>query len=252
MTNEIINTGEGGLTPGDVKGLMRLAIEKGDKDAALTLEKLVGLAERVEDRQAKAAFDAAYFAFRDECPTIERTRQGKVAVREGTPFSWWYAPYEKIRATVDPILHRNGLSIRESSEESEGVIRAIVEIRHVRGHSERSTFTARKGGANTKMSAGQQDAGTLTLALRRALAMALGIVTSDPEEPRDEEEGGVVTEAQARQIEEMLISLDASADFRAKFKERFHVKEIASMPAAVWPIAMDDLKKIAEKKGVRS
>lgn len=236
----------GALTPARVSDLIEIAVKQGGDPGAVAaaIKELANVAERAADRQAKSEFDAAYFAFREECPNVPRTKQGAA----GAGYSWWYAPYERIRGVVDPLLRKHGLSIRESSEETDGAIRAVVEVRHVGGHAEQSTFTVRKGSANPKLSAGQQDAGTLTTALRRALAMALGIVTSDPEDGEPPGEAQRVTEAQVRELEDLFTALDASEESRRRFRDRFKVKHLDELHPAAFPVALADLKALVAKK----
>lgn len=242
MSNEVIlpDSGQRGLSMGDVKDLIRAAVTSGNADAVASLDKLVALAERVADRQARMEWVQAYAAFRAECPTIRRTKRGEMATRDGTAFSWWYAPYEVIRGAVDPYLARHGLSIRESSDDMDGAIRAIIHVCHVGGHSEPSTFTVRKGSANQKLAPGQQDAGTLTIALRRALAMALGIVTSEHDAPEAEpEDPTCITEQQAADLAAWVENLKGD---KSKFLKWLKADSFESIRAADYGRAVDFLK----------
>jgi hypothetical protein len=220
----------GALTPAAVGELMGRALDSGNPAAIASLEGLVALAERVDDRRNRAAFNSAFARFRGEVPAIAKDKRGEVASNQGTPWGWWYAPLEGIQKTVDPILHRHGLSYRFSNDESvEGKTTVICTVCHVDGHSEESSVTISKGGSNRKMSPGQQDAGTLTTAMRRVLSMALGLATSDPEDPPAGPPEDGINDEQAATLDDYLDQLGTPV--RSRFLSAMGIERVGDLPA---------------------
>lgn len=105
------------------------------------LEKLLDMQERILDRNAKAAFEAAYAQMQAEIPEIDE--RGRIAVK-GVQRST-YAKLEDIHAAVKPILKKFGFAIRHRTEFPEGkanIIRIVGILGHAEGHSEESAFEA--------------------------------------------------------------------------------------------------------------
>ena len=178
---------------------------------------------------------------RAECPTIEKTRTGRVATGGGSEWSWDYAPLEEIQRVVDPILQRHGLSYRFSQDDTaHDQTTVTVTLAHVRGHEVPSSVTIRKGSANRKMSEGQQDAGTLTLAMRKVLSMALGIRTSGTETP-PVPTPDAVSDEEAATLQDYVDQLD-DAGARA-FLNAYQIEKPAQLPAHKFAGAVAQLKK---------
>lgn len=104
------------------------------------LEKLIELQERILDREARMAFEAAYAVMEPEIPRI--TKRGAILNKEKVIQSR-YAKYEDIRAVVDPIMRRHGfhVHVRVTWPEN-GIAEVIGTLTHVGGHSRESRFRA--------------------------------------------------------------------------------------------------------------
>ena len=98
------------------------------------LNALLGMQERVMDRQARQAFDDAFARMSPHLPTIDR--KGKIEVRakdqrtgdrtgnvtQSTPYPKW----EDVREAVVPVLTRYGFAIRfKTGKTPEGLVKVI-------------------------------------------------------------------------------------------------------------------------------
>src|SRR5689334_14217992 len=100
-----------------VAALLQTAIEKGLPPEQL--EKLVGLYERMEARDARKQFFAAMARFQEECPAIPKTSTAEVTSnRTAAKFRYTYADLDETVATIRPYLIKNGLSYSWDSEVS--------------------------------------------------------------------------------------------------------------------------------------
>jgi hypothetical protein len=106
------------------------------------LEKLIHLQERIMDRNAKMAFNAAFTAMSDQLPVIKRN--GRITDKHGNLRSR-YSKYEDIQRVCKPVLKAHGFAIRHRTEwptDKPGTIRVVGILAHLEGHSEESAFEA--------------------------------------------------------------------------------------------------------------
>jgi hypothetical protein len=182
--------------------LVRQAIDKGP-DGAASVEKLLGVYERLEDRQAKREFYSALAAFQAECPRILKTKMGNLAP---------YAPLEEIKEAIRPLLKEYGFSLTWDSEYiPEGSrMKGICKLRHGGGHSETTSFTG-----PTESRAGcsplQKNGAAETYCVRRAVCSMLGIAPVGEDKDGADPEGRdrvktleTLTDDQASYIEQLL------------------------------------------------
>ncbi len=136
-------------SPQDSFGAMvQRAIDKGVP--VETMERLLAMYEKLQARQAKAAFDAALASFQGECPTIAKTT--KVLNKDG------------VDAGMEP-----------------GFIRATCRVTHQLGHSEASSFAVPID-RDAFMNPAQKVASALTFAKRYAFCNGFGILTGDEDD----------------------------------------------------------------------
>ena len=148
---------------------MLAIIERAAKDPSVDvdkMERLLGMAERMEARRAEQAFNAAFAAFQSEMPVLvaqtEIKNRGK------------YAKFEDVMHVAGPILKRNGFAVSFSQEGDDKRIVVTCTLRHAGGHSHKNLFSVRLGvqaDSNT-----QADCKVSTTAKRNALLQALNIV----------------------------------------------------------------------------
>lgn len=166
--------------PPSAASILLAGVERGMDPTSL--RELAALYERMQDREARQAFNRAMDAFKGACPAILKVRQAKINSNKGN-YSYNYAPLEEITKVVDPVLHKNGLSYRWDGKLMDGLTTITCTVCHVDGHRESSTFVCR-GCGSPSMSPAQQDASAVTLAKRHSLVMALGITTDEDDDGR--------------------------------------------------------------------
>jgi hypothetical protein len=219
----------------DMAELFHLAIEKGPEGAE-TLDKLMGLYERIEDRRAAADFNDAMARFQAECPPIPRSRTAQITRQGGTGFSYTYAELDDITRAIRPVLHKVGLSYSWDSTVEGTTLTCICTLRHVNGHKETATFaspTESKAG----MSDQQKVASALTYARRQSLVQVLGLTTCD-----DDTDGAStekITEKQAQDLEALLASVGGN---RKRFLVYMKVENIADILANDYQIAVNAIE----------
>lgn len=176
--------------------MLRFAIERGVD--AETIERLVLLKERMDDRAASREFAQAKAAFQRECPVIAKTREGARAERGRGAVLYNYAPLEEIVGTVGPLLQRHGFTYRWDSTTTGNVLTCIFKLRHEGGHEEHASFTCPATSASPAMSEQQKHAGALRFAMRYSMIQGLALVTVDDDSPDDDL--STVTEEQAANL----------------------------------------------------
>jgi len=181
-----------------------------------TIEKLIGLQERMKATHAKEQFVQALASFQADCPIIEKTK--KVMNKDGVTVRYQYAPLDSIVTQVKDILSKNALSYTIDTENKDDTIIATAKITHVLGHSETSSFAIPidKEGF---MSMPQKYASALTFAKRYALCNALGILTGED----DTDATDVGKEKEAKSDKSKIIfnlrTLGAETDTKEKIEK---------------------------------
>ena len=105
------------------------------------LSKIIDLQERILNRNAETAFNAAFARMQAEIPEV--IEKGQILVK-GTLRST-YAKLEDIYAVIKPILKAHGFALRHRTEwpdDRNGVIRIVGILSHIEGHHEESVFEA--------------------------------------------------------------------------------------------------------------
>jgi hypothetical protein len=201
MPDERASTALARAEPEQVSGLVRLALEQGV--AVDVLRDLVALQERVSDRQARAAFFAAFAAFKAELPPIPKTggidrkveRDGSVTYRSR------FAPLPVIAEVIREPLARHGFAYWWSSEvDGSGVCTVRCHVHHIEGHSIVSEFRFREQDAKAPGMSGVQASGSArSYGERYSLIQALGLTTADVDDdggpPEEREPVSVEQEA---------------------------------------------------------
>jgi hypothetical protein len=137
------------------------------------LERLLAMQERILDRNAEAAFNAAFAEMQAELPTIrENAKADKTK----------YAPLEDIIAVVRPILKKFGFAISHRSEwPDKGTVKVVGILTHRDGHSRQSEFLS--GADNSGSKNAIQGLGSAVAYGRRYTTKdLLCIVTSDEDD----------------------------------------------------------------------
>lgn len=160
------------------------------------LERLMNMHERMQSRQAEAAFNAAMAEMQIEIPSIAergKTNNGK------------YATLEDINDVVRPIMQKYGFAISFRVETIQGGMKVTGVLMHRLGHREETTMTLPLDTSGSKN--GVQAVGSSTSYGKRYVMCALLNITT-----RGADDDGyaacpqipVVTEAQASKLRSML------------------------------------------------
>lgn len=236
-----------GETP--LTGLMQLAIERmsGENGTALveTLERLVGLHERVEAKKAVDAFNVAMATFQEQCPSIKKTSKASINSNSGSKFGYTYAELDQIASVVNPILGRNGLSYSWDSGIENGQIKCTCHVRHIQGHVVSATFQCPVE-SKAGMSEQQKYGAALTYARRQALVQVLGLTTTD-----QDNDGGAtqtnhdkINSSQAAQLSAMI---DDTATDMEQWLKYYDVERVGDLPVSKFQAALNQLNKKKEK-----
>lgn len=194
--------------PNEISAILRFAIES--KVPVETIEKLVQLKERMEDRSAAQEFCVAMARFQADCPAIKKTSKASITTNSGSQYGYSYAELDEIAATTRPILTRYGLSYTWDSAVEGDKLTCTCTVRHIAGHSQAAKFvlpTTTKSG----MSDQQKVAAALTYARRQSLIQALGLTTTDADTdgPRVDEK---VSAEQVSELEGLIAETGANLE----------------------------------------
>lgn len=230
----------------DVPHLMELALAQGDGGVE-ALERLVGLQERVLDRQAENALSEAIGAFQDECPMIRQTKTAKIATRSGSSYAFTYAPLDEIERTIRPHLRVHGLSYTFDSRLDGATLTVVCQVRHRDGASVSSTFTCPID-TQAKMSGAQQTGAALTYAKRQALVSALGltVTNADADAMGTADTGAKVSKEQLTELRRLLKESGADID---RFLRFVGVAGLAEIPASSFTMAATFLRQKIDRDG---
>ena len=160
-------------TSTNIDGLVSMAVDKGL--SVETIEKLLGVKERIDADLAKKAYVNAMTAFQRDCPVIKKNtvvkdRQGKERYR--------YAKLESIVTQVKKIIADAGLSYRFDEIKDEKYAAAVCIVTHEFGHSVQTAFKIEIG-SEEFMTNTQKYGARMTFAKRYAFCNAFGILTGD-------------------------------------------------------------------------
>lgn len=136
--------------------LERLAVSP-DVDVA-KLERLIAMQERILDRNAKAAFDAAFARMQAEIPVVIERGKADRGERGG---SYRYATLEDVVEAVRPVLQRHGFALSHRTEYPDSRVRVVGILSHTEGHSRESEFIGladKSGGKNDLQALGSSNA----------------------------------------------------------------------------------------------
>ena len=197
--------------------MLRAAIERGiDAEGIKTLAEVF---ERMQSKQAEIEFTTALLSFKARCPRIPKTDVGVHTSR--------FAPLYKIAQVIDPILTQCGLIYSFDTMLEEKRVSSICILRHVGGHSTRTTFAAPIDPV-PRMSETHATASAISFAERYALTLALGIVTGVDDDGKAVAAGETITEEQKKTLQQLLNETKAEGEAFQKF---LGVPTLADLPA---------------------
>lgn len=179
-----------------VADMLQAVIERGvTGDNVAAMKELVGLYERMEDRNAEKSFAAAFKALQSEMKGVKAMKP--VPNNDGTT-RYKFAPYEDIMAQVRPMLEKHGFTVTFSTDFAEGRLIKSCTLQHIGGHSKTNKFAVRIGSGPPKATESQADGAASTYAKRFALCDCLNILIETDTDARAE--GGTITKEQAEDL----------------------------------------------------
>lgn len=200
------------------------------------LEKLLELQERWEANEARKAYNEAMSNFREECPTIGRTRSGH---------NNKYAGLAETIEQIKPLLSRHGLSHRWATGQNEKAITVECTVTHKQGHSESTSLSAGADTSGNKNSI-QAIGSTVAYLERYTLYAILGLASREMDD--DGGAGGSVqyiTEAQVADLEALIAEVGAD---KVRFLKFLKVETLDGIPASWHKRAVETLES---KRGAK-
>lgn len=170
-----------------------------------SLERLLGMHERILDRDARMAFHEAMAAFRAEVPPAPRVSKGAVR-QDGTKTTTiMFSDFAVLTEHIRPYVAKHGLSYRFETDIDAETTKITCVVAHVLGHEERSSFVCKTKDAAPPRANGVQISGSaMSYGMRYSLIAALGLATALPDDDGASAGGGApvetITAAQAADL----------------------------------------------------
>lgn len=212
-----------------------------------SLERLVALHERMEDRAAAQEFADSLAKFQATVPMIRKTSTAKILPKAGgAPVVYNYAELDEIVGVVRPRLHALGFSYQWDNEITGSMLTCTCTLRHVNGHAVTAKFSCPTTSGSPLMSEPQKVASALQFARRMALVQVLGLTMTEPD--TDGADPTTITEIQAQDLAVMASDAGVNLDklFRYLRVESFDQVRATDINKAVAAIE-SHVKAKAEK-----
>jgi len=230
--------------PLNVGAMLTAIIDKGiTLESVQVVGELMKFKEHEEARSAEKAFAQAFIALQSEIHKVKAAKEVKTKMG-ATLYN--YAPFEDIMGQVSPLLKAHGFTVTFSTDYQVGPPCRLVKsctLQHVGGHKQTNSFAVRIPNIQNCSDA-QNDGGASTFAKRYVLCDALNIVIGADNDARFDDaraEGGPITEAQARRIEERCEYLKIDRETFLKYAQAVDFEMI---PASMH----DELVRLLDKK----
>jgi hypothetical protein len=181
----------------DMAGSVLEIISRAARDPSVDidkLERLLQMQERIQDREAKTAFNVALAAMQPKLPII--TERGRIIVKEklangkrdgdiiqDTSFARW----EDINEEIRPLLSEHGFALTfRNGLSPDGKVRVTTVLKHTAGHEEETHFDLPHDSSGSK-NAVQAIGSSTSYAKRYGVLSILNITT------KGEDDNGVGT-----------------------------------------------------------
>lgn len=242
------------------------------------LERILALQERLLDRNARMAFEAAMIEMQPKLPVI--TKDGRIIVQEknastgrrdgqvtqNTPYAKW----EKLMPRLKPILHKHGFGIRHRTGTAPDSRVRVTAILSGHGYVDDSCYLDLQIDNSGSKNNAQGVASAVSYAKRHTACAALNILTKDEDDDaktsgRPLVTGQPIDADQAARIREFAEAVGCKVErlvsHLSEMRPRGHpeLKKIDDLPAGRFDAAIDALrgyeanaKKIADEKAAGS
>lgn len=221
------------------------------------MERLMAMQERLEARQAKAAYTQAMVAMKPLLPVIERN--GKITIHEkgkekteahviqSTPYALW----EDIDEAITPILHDHGFALTfRTGSAPDGKVTVTGMLDHVDGHGADTTITLPLDTSGSKNNV-QGVGSALSYGKRYSAMMLLNIRTKGLDD--DGKRAGDPEPLNDEKIAKIFDLLKRTDSDQEKFCKFMGVSIIADIPRKEYPRALESLhtKLDAKERGAK-
>lgn len=133
------------------------------------LERLLDMQERVMNRNAEQAFNAALAQMQSQLPTVAETARGHNSN---------YAPLEKINEVVRPTLQKHGFAVTFRTQQNDNAVEITAVLSHREGHHQETSLVLPLDSSGSK-NAVQAIGSTISYGRRYALCALLNVSTGD-------------------------------------------------------------------------
>lgn len=243
QAREVAKIHDAPLTMADPGSILQV-IERAAKDPTIDvqkMERLMAMAERISERQAKAEYFAALAEMQTELPVI--AERGKIQI--GTGKAQAYALWEDINDAIKPVLAKHGfaLSFRTGIDETKITVTGVLS--HRAGHSEQTTIHLPSDTSGSKNAV--QAVGSSTSYGKRYTAAALLNLTSrgEDDDGRAAGAGGKISEDQLRLLRSLIDETGADIE---KFCAYLGVKAVPEIAAKDYEKALTALQAKKARK----
>lgn len=225
----------------DVAVMLHAVIEKGvTAENVNAVKEIVGLYERMQDRDAVKQFAVAFAELQEHMPTIKAE---KVVPDKNGGVKYTYAPMEDIMKQLQPFLTKYGFSVSFSQRLGDKTVTSICTVTHIGGHSRPTEFTTRTGSGPYGGTERDADVGATTVAQREALCDAFNIVRR-----RDGNaalQGAPITKEQADELAHRIAMTNSNKD---AFLKLAGAKSYAEIMSSKYPM-LDEMLRKKEQAG---
>lgn len=231
-------------------------IERAARDPSVDvdkMERLMQMHERLRERNAKEAFDAALAVMQPDLPQVDR--KGRIVVlskedraagrmdakpQQSTPYALW----EDINTAIGPHLAEHGFALSfRTGTTTEGKITVTGVLSHRAGHREETTITLMHDSSGSKNNV-QAVGSSISYGKRYTAGLLLNITSRAPGDADDDGLAAGAPETISAEQEQILRReiMDANADL-PEFLKYFKIEKLDHLPSGQFERAMTSLKR---------
>lgn len=210
------------------------------------MERLLDMQQRILDRSAKEAFNAAFSAMQPSLPAIPK--RGEIKNSQGRVQST-YGKWEDTDRLIRPVLHGHGFGLSFRTEEGEGCIYVTAVLAHREGHSEQTTMRLPFDSSGSK-NAVQGVGSSLSYGKRYTAGAILNLIYQDDPGDDDGQLAGHVAverigDGHLSNLRREMKDLNVSEE---KFCRLLKVDQLESLPASQFSTAIEILAHRRKEK----
>jgi len=232
-------------TAPEVNGGILGVIERAARDESVDVEKmraLLEMHEHVLERNAEAAFNAAFAEMQSTLPEIDERGQIKVAGQVRSR----YALFEDINKVAKPILKQYGFAVMFKTPETDKGVRVEGVLMHQAGHRESTAITLEADTSGSKNSV-QSIGSSVSYAKRYILCALLNITTRGEDDDGFKAATQVIDEKQLADLKALADEAkkdgESAADVLAGLCKYYKIDKAENLPASLFKGAVTALQK---------